>query len=215
MSDPDPYRRVAVVYDRVVDPMLTGVRRVALEVVPPEPGWEVVDIGCGTGTGLIRYLDAGCAVSGVDVSSAMLAKARARLGRRADLHLLDRGDLPFDDDRFDMATTTMVLHEVAVEKRAGLLAEMARVVKPNGRLLVIDFRFGSQRGWRGPTFSTLGAFVERFSGHYSGYGSFKSSGGVPTVVADAGLTVAREKIVAGGALGIYVVTAARGPTVES
>lgn len=99
----------------------------------------------------------------------------------------------------------MVLHEVPASARGAFLAEMARVAKPDGRILLIDFRFGQLRGWKGPTLRALSLVMERFSGHYSGYRSFKASGGVPQVADRAGLTIEREKIVAGGNVAIYVV----------
>ncbi len=177
----------------------------ALDVVPPQPQWQVLDVGCGTGTGMVQYVEAGCGVVGVDVSAAMLERATARLGDRAELHLTDGDTLPFDRGRFDLVTTSMVLHEVPADARAALVTEMARVAKPDGRLLLIDFRFGSLRGWKGPTLRALSAVIERFSGHYSGYRSFKASGGVPGVVSEAGLDIERQKIVAGGNVAIYVV----------
>ena len=205
MSGPDPYRRLAPVYDRIIEPMQAGVRRVALEVVPPEPDWAVLDVGCGTGTGLTPYLAAGCTVAGVDVSPAMLDRARARVGDRAELHLTDGGALPFDDDRFDLVTTLMVLHEIPAVTREPFLAEMARVAKPDGALLLVDFRFGSVRGWRGPLLRAVSRVIERFSGHDREFRSFKAAGGVPPVIARAGLDLEREKIVAGGNLALYVV----------
>ena len=205
MSANDPYRRVAGVYDRLIEPMQAGVRRVAIDVVPPQPEWQVLDVGCGTGTGMVSYVEAGCMVIGVDVSTAMLKIATARVGDRAELHLTDGDTLPFDGGRFDLVTTTMVLHEVPADARTALVTEMARVAKPDSRLLLIDFRFGSLRGWRGPTFRALSGVIERFSGHYSGYRSFKASGGIPGVVGEAGLTIVREKIVGGGTVAIYVV----------
>ncbi len=209
MGAKDPYRRIAGVYDRVIEPMQSGVRRVALDVVPPQPEWQVLDVGCGTGTGLANYVEAGCTVAGVDVSAAMLEKATARLGNRAELQRTDGDTLPFDGGRFDLVTTSMVLHEVPAEARAALVTEMARVAKPDGRLLLIDFRFGSLRGWRGPTFRALAAVIERFAGHHSGYRSFKAAGGVPGVLSEAGLGIEREKIVAGGNVAIYVVAPGR------
>lgn len=205
MSAKDPYRRIAGVYDRLIEPMQAGVRRVALDVVPPRPEWQVLDVGCGTGTGMAQYVETGCTVIGVDVSAAMLEKATARLGDRAELHLTGGDTLPFDGGRFDLVTTSMVLHEVPADARTALVTEMARVAKPDSRLLLIDFRFGSLRGWKGPTLRALSAVIERFSGHYSGYRSFKASGGVPGVVGEAGLGIEREKIVAGGNVAIYVV----------
>ncbi len=206
MSAQDPYRRVAGVYDRLIEPMQAGVRRVALDVVPPRPEWQVLDVGCGTGTGMTPYVEAGCTVIGVDVSAAMLGKATARLGDRAELHLTDGHTLPFDGGRFDLVATSMVLHEVPADARESFVAEMARVAKTDGRMLLIDFRFGSLRGWKGRTLRVLTRVIERFSGHYAGYRSFKASGGVPGVVGGAGLGIEREKIVAGGNVAIYVVT---------
>ncbi len=205
MSATDPYRRVARVYDRLIEPMQAGVRRVAREVIPPQPQWHVLDVGCGTGTGMVPYVEAGCVVIGVDVSPSMLEIASARVGDRAELHLTDGDTLPFDGGRFDLVTTSMVLHEVPADARRTFVTELARVAKPDGRLLLIDFRFGSLRGWRGPTFRALSAVIERFSGHHSGYRSFKASGGVPGVVGEAGLSIEREKIAGGGTLAIYVV----------
>ncbi|MGI9609259.1 MAG: class I SAM-dependent methyltransferase [Acidimicrobiia bacterium] len=205
VTQADPYSRIARIYDRLIEPMQAGVRRVALDVVPPQPDWQVLDVGCGTGTGIARYLEAGCVASGVDVSAAMLEQASARLGDRAQLQLISGETLPFDADRFDLVTTSMVLHEVPTTDRLALLAEMARVTAPAGRLLIIDFRFGSLRGWKGPTFRAMSVLIERFSGHYGGYKSFKASDGVRGLAAKAGLPVEREQIVAGGNVAIYVL----------
>ncbi len=76
----------------------------------------------------------------------MLEKATARLGARANLQLIEGDVLPFDGDHFELVTTSMVLHEVPAEARVALLAEMARVTQPRGRMLLTDFRFGSLRG---------------------------------------------------------------------
>lgn len=113
--------------------------------------------------------------------------------------------LPFEDGRFDLVATSMVLHEVAAVAREAFVAEMARVAKPDGKILLVDFRFGSLRGWKGPTLRALSGTIERFSGHHLEYRNFKASGGVPGAVGGAGLGVEREKIVAGGNIAIYVV----------
>jgi demethylmenaquinone methyltransferase/2-methoxy-6-polyprenyl-1,4-benzoquinol methylase len=211
VSTPDPYRRIAPVYDRLIEPMQSGVRRVARRVLPPQAGWRVLDVGCGTGAALAEYLEAGCTVTGVDVSRAMLDRAAARLGDGAELRLTDGGALPFEADSFDVTTTSMVLHEVPASEREPLVREMARVTRADGRLLLIDFRFGSLRGWRGPVLRGLTAAIERVVGHYSSYRSFKRSGGIPSLVTEAGLEVEREKIVAGGNLAIYVVEPVQAP----
>jgi ubiquinone/menaquinone biosynthesis C-methylase UbiE len=208
MGVDDPYRHIAGFY-RLIEPLLAGGRRVALDVLPPQPEWKVLDVGCGTGTGLAPYVDAGCTGVGVDVSPAMLEEATARLGDRAELHLTDGDSLPFDDAHFDLVTASMVLHEVPADERTAMVSEMARVTKPAGRVLFIDFRFGSLPGWKGPTIRGLSTAIERFSGHYSGYRSFKAADGVPGSVGRAGLYIERERIVAEGNVAIYVVAPAQ------
>ena len=204
MARSDPYRRLAGVYDRIVEPMQAGVRRIALDVIPPQRGWHVLDVGCGTGTGLLAYVDAGCVAAGVDVSPSMLERARARLGDRAELHLVDGDRLPFGDGTFDLVTTTMVLHEVGEQQRSRVVTEMARVLKDDGRALIVNFRFGSLRGWRGPTFKLVSIIVERLSGHYSGYRGFRAGGGIPGLLEEGALVMEREKITAGGNVAIYI-----------
>ena len=206
VTAPDPYRRIAGFYDRLIEPMQAGVRKVALGVVPPQAGWKVLDVGCGTGTSLALYVDAGCTVVGADVSVAMLEQARARLPDGTELLRTDGDTLPFGDGGFDLVTTSMVLHEVPTHARATFVTEMARVTRSDGRMLLTDFRFDDLRGWKGPTFRAVSGLVERLSGHYSGYRSFKRSGGVRRVLTDAGLSVEREKIVAGGNIAVYVVS---------
>ena len=184
----DPYRRIAAHYDRFIEPLDRGLRRVAMELLPARPGWRVLDVGCGTGTGLARYSEAGCICVGVDVSPAMLEQAERRLGDRADLHLTDGTSLPFDDGAFDLVMASMVLHEVPAAQRVGFVAEMARVSGPAGIVQITDFRFGSLRGWRGPVFKLVNIAIERLSGHYAGFRSFRAGGGVPPMTAAAGLT---------------------------
>lgn len=205
MAESDPYRRIAPIYDRLIEPMEAGVRRVALKVAPPRPEWRVLDVGCGTGTGLALYLAAGCTVAGVDVSPAMLTQAQARLGDGVELRLTKGEVLPFETGRFDLVTASMVLHEIADADRPSFLAEMARCTRPGGRILITDFRIGSLRGWRGPVLRIVNAVIECFSGHYAGYRSFRATGGIPALAETAGVTIDREKIVAGGNIGIYVL----------
>ncbi len=105
------------------------------------PGLEVVDIGTGTGALLPLLAATGARVTAVDASAAMLTRARA-LCKREGLNEVvfeqaDIQDLPFAADRFDAAYCSMVLHHVARPERA--LSEMARIVKPGGKVVVMAF----------------------------------------------------------------------------
>ena len=98
-------------------------------------GRRILDAGCGSGPLAAALRDAGADVSGFDVSAAMVDLARKRLGEDADLHVADLGaPLPFADDEFDDVVASLVLHYL--EDWSGPLAELHRVLKPGGRLLL-------------------------------------------------------------------------------
>jgi ubiquinone/menaquinone biosynthesis C-methylase UbiE len=103
-----------------------------------EPDWIVGDLGCGAGQVAAALAPFVARVVAVDASPQMLQAARRRL-RGLDNIDLRRGDLealPIDDARLDAATLMLVLHHVPEPARA--LAEASRVLKPGGRLLVVD-----------------------------------------------------------------------------
>ena len=112
--------------------------RMAMELLAIEPGDQVLDVGCGPGNytrPLARAAGDGLTV-GLDASEAMVAAAAERGGGENLAYL--RGDacaLPFDDESFDAACSVGVIHMVSEPLRA--LAEMARVLAPGGRLVVL------------------------------------------------------------------------------
>ena len=103
-----------------------------------DPSWTVADLGCGTGqatAALAPYVER---VVAVDESSAMLGAARKRLGDRPNVDLQSGRleDLPVDDGAVDVALLSLVLHFVV--DPAAVIAEAARILRPGGRLLVVD-----------------------------------------------------------------------------
>ena len=100
--------------------------------------WTVGDLGCGTGQLTAALAPFVQHVIAVDASAAMLQAAKKRL-HGFDNAELRRGDLealPIDDGRLDAATLALVLHHLPEPDRA--LADVARVLKPRGRLLIVD-----------------------------------------------------------------------------
>lgn len=98
-------------------------------------GRRILDVGCGSGplTALLR--DKGAIVSGFDRSTAMLDLARRRLGDDADLTVGDLAKpLPYDDATFDDVVASLVLHYL--KDWTEPLAELRRVLKPGGRLIL-------------------------------------------------------------------------------
>ena len=104
-------------------------------------GRRILDVGCGAGPLLEALRDRGAIVTGIDKSAGMLDLARRRLGDDANLQLAELGrPLPFPDDTFDDVTASLVLHYL--EDWGPALAELRRVLKPGGRLIVsVDHPF--------------------------------------------------------------------------
>lgn len=98
-------------------------------------GRRVLDAGCGSGPLTAALGDGGAVVTGFDASAAMVDLARRRLGENADLRVAALGaPLPFENAEFDDVVASLVLHYL--EDWTGPLAELRRVLKPGGRLLL-------------------------------------------------------------------------------
>jgi ubiquinone/menaquinone biosynthesis C-methylase UbiE len=99
---------------------------------------QVLEVAIGTGRNL-PYYPPDVRLTGVELSPAMLAVARERaaeLGRDVDLREGDAQALPFGDESFDTVVCTLALCSIANDRAA--LAEMRRVLRPGGRLLLLD-----------------------------------------------------------------------------
>jgi demethylmenaquinone methyltransferase / 2-methoxy-6-polyprenyl-1,4-benzoquinol methylase len=148
---PRHYDRVAAVLSFGQDPRW---RRALVDAVRARSDQRVLDVA--TGTGLVaqelvrRY---GCEVVGLDQSPQMLAGAQARLdadNRPAERISLVQGEaehLPFADEQFEHLTFTYLLRYV--EDPLATMAELARVVKPGGRIASLEFAVPPQVLWRG------------------------------------------------------------------
>jgi len=125
-------------WDRLRDDLFG--ERVHLAALPAFAGaeWTMGDLGCGTGQMTAALAPFVRHVIAVDGSAAMLQAAKKRL-QGFDNVELRRGDLealPIDDAKLDAATLALALHHLADPRR--VLAEVARVLKPGGQLLVVD-----------------------------------------------------------------------------
>lgn len=149
------FDRVAARYDIVNDLLSLGQtkrwRRIVAETIAAKPGERVLDLAAGTGTSSVPLIAAGAEVISADFSLGMLQQ-----GRRQYPHVqfiaADALRLPFADASFDVATISFGLRNVSDLDQA--LAELRRVVRPGGRLVICEFS--------APTDKLLRAVYQRY-----------------------------------------------------
>ncbi len=138
---------IAPGYDRLNRWMSLGLdcrwRRALVRALRPSPGFRIIDVATGTADVAIALATAcpGCTVVGVDASSGMLQVGRAKLAAaglasRVELVPGDATALPFPAAAFDGACVAFGIRNVSDRARA--LAELARVVRPGGRVAVLE-----------------------------------------------------------------------------
>ena len=202
-SDPmDEYGRIAPLYDRVVGPFLRPVHRAVLDALPT-PG-PLLDLCCGTGllTGLAAA--SGLPAVGVDLSPAMLARAR-RAHPAVRFIRADAARLPFPDAAFAAVTVCFALHEKPLPTAQALLAEALRVLAPQGALLVADYRGPNSPDHPHRLTGLAVSLVERLAGrdHFACYRDFRHAGGSRALLEQAGLEPVRTGLFLGGTVGVY------------
>ena len=131
-------RRLLALY---VTPDIVSQRSDFLRALDPQPGERVLDVGSGPGFLAAAIADAvrsPGAVHGVDISEPLLAVARAHCADRpwVEFHHADATQLPFPDRDFDAVVSTQVLEFVHDVDAA--LAEIHRVIRPRGRVVIVD-----------------------------------------------------------------------------
>lgn len=166
------FARVASRYDLINDLQSFGLhrhwKRRLIDLAEPRPGQRALDLCCGTGDVTFALARRGTEVVGLDFSEPMLAVANRRTeieSRKCrDTASLPvrflRGDaqqIPFPDASFDIVTISYGLRNLADLERG--LREMARVARPGGRLLVLDFGKPDNALWRAVYFGYLRRFV--------------------------------------------------------
>lgn len=198
----DPYQFTAQWYDKLFEPINKGLRVLGLRMFLPKAGMSILDVGCGTGSHLAFYQRYDVNLFGIDTSPAMLSVARERLGDGAELYQGSATDMPYPDASFDLVISMLVLHEMDHPIRLAVLDEMKRVLKPSGRVLLIDFNPGRVTSFEGLRTKLVIFLSEIAAGwnHFRNYRHFMSINGLKALTDAAGLVVDKEKVVAGGPL---------------
>lgn len=133
------YERLASVYDLTFGPTLHPGRLHARERMVIAPNDRILEVGVGTGINASLY-PSHCHVTGIDLSTSMLDKARERVARQElrNIRLLemDAGNLTFADNSFDIVYAPYLVS--VVPDPVQVVKEMRRVCRPGGRIIILN-----------------------------------------------------------------------------
>jgi ubiquinone/menaquinone biosynthesis C-methylase UbiE len=141
-----------------------------------QPGEQVLDVGCGTGT--LALIVARCAgragrVVGVDPSTEQIFRARSKAARRnvpVEFQIGVIEHLAFPDQTFDVVLSTLMMHHLPAPLKRQGLPEIARVLKPGGRLIIADFKPKKERKGQAARFHAGGSSMQDLASMVSNAG---------------------------------------------
>jgi phosphatidylethanolamine/phosphatidyl-N-methylethanolamine N-methyltransferase len=180
------YEKLASIYDFAFGPALHAGRIRAVQRMGIAPHDSVLEVGVGTGINVPLY-PSNCSVTGIDLSSSMLEKARHRIyDRMSNVRLLqmDAADLKFADNSFDIVYAPYVIS--VVPDPLAVVREMQRVCRPGGKIVILNHFLSTNR---------VLAWLERSISPFTVHIGFKSDLDLGALIAQAELRPASiEKI---------------------
>ena len=179
----DLFATIAPRYDLINDLQSFGLhrswKRKLIKLAHVQPGEKALDLCCGTGDVSFALARAGAEVTGLDFSAPMLAVAEGRKFKIQNKKFKnpkatpsvyffqgDAQNTPFPDQHFDVVTISYGLRNLA--NFDGGMREMWRLIKPGGRILVLDFGKPDNAVWRSFYFAYLRWFVPAFGRIFCG-----------------------------------------------
>ncbi len=192
-----------IVYNAVIDPLLSGLRRGVVARIDPEE--RVIDIACGPGTLAIDIARRANSVTAVDIEKDLINYASRRAARKgianASFKVLDASDLScFADNEFDVAVTSMAVHQFEPALAIKILYEMKRIAS---RVIIADYNCPMPAG----IYRSVAYGIEKFAGgdHYRNFRNYMKAGGMEYFAREAGLSLISSEIRGGGVLSISVL----------
>jgi len=188
-------------YNLLIDPHLAGVR--ASVVAKTDRALRVVEIACGTGSLALDLADKVNEVIAIDLDQDLISYAAKRAKKRAvrNIHFytMDASDLSiYSDKQFDIAVTSLSVHQFEAQLAVKVLSEMKRVAS---KVIIADYNYPLPENLYGKVASA----IERMAGgdHYRNFRSYMKSGGLKYFTSKAGLGIKSTRI---RGRGVFLIT---------
>jgi demethylmenaquinone methyltransferase/2-methoxy-6-polyprenyl-1,4-benzoquinol methylase len=138
-------RLLAPFYDTGTLP-ISSLRDKVVNLTNAPKGSRILDVGTGTGKQAFAFAKKGFNVTGIDLSEDMIKVAQTKNRyEHARFQIGDAANLPFEDSSFDVTSVSFALHDMIPAIRRKALKEMARVTKPHGTIVVVDYALPKNR----------------------------------------------------------------------
>lgn len=192
----------STIYKIFIDPLLSKLHRGILEYIKTSD--KVIDVACGTGSLSLAISNKARSVMGIDLSEEMIGTARRSANKRhvcnAGFMVLDASDMKIlRNNEFDIAVTSMALHQFDPEIAIKALSEMKRIAS---RIIIADYNCPLPGGFREKIVRSL----EKMAGeeHNSNFRTYISNGGMDRIIIASGLVVTYRVIKGKGIFNISV-----------
>lgn len=210
------FARIARYYDLLNGVISLGLhrgwRRQAVGMLVPQPGWLCLDVCSGTGDFALATQRAGCRAIAFDMTPEMLAVARRRSHGTLETVIGDALRLPFADATFDCLTLGFGLRH-SKEDLPVLLSELARVMRPGGKLVSLELSHPPNRLWRRLSNLYIHLLLPIIGGVYDreaylylskSLADFPDAPALAQMLRDAGFTRCDYRLLTGGVAAIHL-----------
>jgi ubiquinone/menaquinone biosynthesis C-methylase UbiE len=186
-------------YDKVFDSLLRGARMKICEIADIKKQDKILDVCCGTGAQASLFSKKSDSVYAIDLDQRMIEFALKRKNK-VSFGVAYAEYLPFPSDFFDIVSISLALHEKDEQLRKAVVSEIKRVVKKNGKIIIVDYNMPL-------SFSFLIKTIERLAGehHFRCFNNYLLKGGLETILKENNLEISASASAVGGIIKIIKI----------
>jgi SAM-dependent methyltransferase len=186
----------ALIYTTLIDPLLSGLRKAVVEAI--DPSAIVLDVACGPGTLSLAITQKANHVTGIDLDENLILYATGAARKKgiwnASFAMHDASDLSlYRDKEFDIAVTSMAVHQFSEELAVKILTEMKRIAL---KVIIADYNCPIPRGFS----RSIAYGIERITkgDHHKNFMNYMSKGGIGWFTDAAGMTIRSTRVKGSG-----------------